>query len=574
MSQQVISEAMSLCGDITQNITSDKLKALEDRAQLLTSESDLDRARPQEHRLQQLQRRHQLRYHLDYSAHNQLYLGHDDIDRCDQHLELDEIILLSTGNLKYASCVFLNNCNIGDKGCEILAGGFADCKSLKRLALRANAISDVGAKHLAKVSISLQSLDLSYNRIGDHGAIVLAKSLQNLPGLETLDLRYNFIGDEGAIALAKSIRIPDLRIWNYKISQSGADSIHSHNPAIDEPFGILILHPDVEMSILANNIQESPEQSNIIVLISDNMLSNKDSIKIIEHCHNLQSLIMHHCIHHDVKALADGLKHCTSLRTLNLSDNSICDDGCKGLADGLKHCTSLRTLNLSYSSIGNDGVKALADELKHCTSLQTLNLAQNYISNDGVKVLADKLKLCTSLQTLNLSANGIGNDGVKALADGLKHCTSLQTLNLSYSSIGNDGVKALADKLKYCTSLQTLDLSANDIGNDGVKALADGLKHCTSLQTLNFAQNYIGNDGVKALADELKHCTSLQILDLSANDIGNDSVKALADGLKHCTSLQRLILSKNDITDTDYIRAIVNQLEHCTIVDNYSLWGH
>ena len=544
MSQQVISKATSLCGDITQNITSDKLKALEDRAQLfcmdapndMWSQSDLHHQEHQlvrhQHQHHRHQHRHRLLGFLDYdmdtdycmslNPHN---LGPADIDRCNQHLKLDEIILLSTSNLKYASCVFLNNCKIGDKGCEILAGGLADCTSLKHLALSANAISDVGAEHLAKVSIALQSLDLSYNRIGDPGAIVLAESLQNLPGLEALDLRCNLIGDEGAITLAKSIKIPKLRIWNYKISQSGADSIHSHNPAVDEPFGILILNykiiSNVERSILANNIQESPEKSNIIIIVLIGyMLSNKDSIKIIEHCHNLQSL------------------------TIHLSYPTDPTDRIKALADGLKHCTSLQTLNLSRSRIGDDGIKALAEGLKHCTSLQTLNLSDNCIVD--VKALADGLKNCTSLQRLDLSDNSIGNDGVKALVDQLKHCTSLQTLDLSRSRMGDDGIKALAEGLKHCTSLQTLDLSDNCIVD--VKALADGLKNCTSLQTLNLSDNSIGNDGVKALADQLKHCTSLQTLDLSDNIINcGVGIEALADGLKHCTNLQTLNLLGNNM---------------------------
>ncbi len=49
-----------------------------------------------------------------------------------------------------------------------------------------------------------------------------------------------------------------------------------------------------------------------------------------------------------MKALADGLRHCSSLQTLNLDQNTIGADGAKALADGLKHCSSLQTLNLYY----------------------------------------------------------------------------------------------------------------------------------------------------------------------------------------------------------------------------------
>ncbi len=37
------------------------------------------------------------------------------------------------------------------------------------------------------------------------------------------------------------------------------------------------------------------------------------------------------------------------------------------------------------NSIGTDGANALADNLKHCINLQTLNLSSNSIGADGAK---------------------------------------------------------------------------------------------------------------------------------------------------------------------------------------------
>ena len=70
------------------------------------------------------------------------------------------------------------------------------------------------------------------------------------------------------------------------------------------------------------------------------------------------------------------------------------------LAEGLKCCTNLQTLNLSYNSIGSDGAVALAEGLKCCTNLQTLNLGDNSIGSDSSVALAEGPKCCTNLQTL------------------------------------------------------------------------------------------------------------------------------------------------------------------------------
>ena len=263
-----------------------------------------------------------------------------------------------------------------------------------------------------------------------------------------------------------------------------------------------------------------------------------------------------------VKALADGLKHCPNLQTLDLGHNSIGDDGAKALADCLKHCPNLQTLDLRYNSVGDNGAKALADGLKHCPNLQTLDLWYNSVGDDGAKALADGLKHCPNLQTLDLRSNSIGDDGAKALADGLKHCPNLQTLKLGFNSVGDNDAKALADGLKHCPNLQTLDLRSNSIGDDGAKALADGLKHCPNLQTLDLRSNSIGDDGAKALADGLKHCPNLQTLKLGFNSVGDNDAKALADGLKHCPNLQTLDLRSNSIGD-DGAKALADSLKHC-----------
>ena len=102
--------------------------------------------------------------------------------------------------------------------------------------------------------------------------------------------------------------------------------------------------------------------------------------EVVEASKNYTNLNIIHIIrcqvyaNHKGKSIADGLKHCRNLMTLNLKQNSLCADGCNVLADGLKHCNNLLTLNLKQNSIGGEGAKAIADGLKYCSNLQTLDL--------------------------------------------------------------------------------------------------------------------------------------------------------------------------------------------------------
>ena len=95
-----------------------------------------------------------------------------------------------------------------------------------------------------------------------------------------------------------------------------------------------------------------------------------------------------------------------------------------------------------------------------------LELSNNSIDDDGAKAIAESLKVNTVLTRLILGGNSIGDDGAKAIAEALKDNTVLTKLSLQGDSIGVDGAKAIAEALKVNTVLTTLHLSFNSIGDN------------------------------------------------------------------------------------------------------------
>ena len=243
--------------------------------------------------------------------------------------------------------------------------------------------------------------------------------------------------------------------------------------------------------------------------------------------------------------LVEGIKYLTSLETLNLGRNKIGKDGAVALTGGIKNLTSLKELVLENSAIGDKGAAKLVQGIKHLNSLETLNLARNEIGYDGVVALAGGIKNLTSLKRLDLSFNRIGGGSAAKLVEGIKHLTSLETINLAGNIIGIDGIVALTGGIKSLTSLKTLDLSRSDMGDRGAAKLAEGMKNVTSLETLNLAGNRIGDDGVAALAGCIKSLTSLKTLDLSHNKIGDSGAAKLAESIEHFNSLETLNLASN-----------------------------
>ena len=490
----------------------------------------------------------------------------------DHPFELNELEILSNSIKRFSCCTNLifTNCKIGDN-----VGALKSLTLLESFDISVNSISDSGAITVAENlqhCTTLQSLNMSFNNIGDSGATAIAKKLIYLTKLRELNLSYNQIGDEGAIAIASAAKdcdsIEKLYLWNQRITEAGASTVSSLKTDVELEVHVLNLTKTVLTAFDALRSAINFDSSKI-KFVNFKCLNDQEyiikALAYLKQLKNIEKLNFNCCNFNmdGIKALADGLVHCTNLHTLNLGRNSINADDAKALADSLVHCTNLHTLDLGSNGIGTDGAKALADSLMHCTNLHNLHLSMNSIGTDGAKALADCLKHHTNLQTLYLSSNNIGSDGAKALADCLKHHTNLQTLHLDSNNIGSDGAKALADCLKHHTNLQTLYLSSNNIGSDGAKALADCLKHHTNLQTLHLDFNNIGSDGAKALADCLKHHTNLQTLHLDFNNIGSDGAKALADCLKHHTNLQTLDLYSNNI-GSDGAKALADCLKHHT----------
>jgi len=92
-----------------------------------------------------------------------------------------------------------------------------------------------------------------------------------------------------------------------------------------------------------------------------------------------------YCNSNGIKSInIDNTQFPKHLIYLSLSRNSISADGCRGLAKLLQGGgATLSMLRLSHNKINDEGVKILADALQSNTSLKTLDLKENDISDQG-----------------------------------------------------------------------------------------------------------------------------------------------------------------------------------------------
>lgn len=115
---------------------------------------------------------------------------------------LEGLVLALAKNTHIASLVFLNNF-LSEEQLRLI--GAIECKSLRKLTVQNNNISDAGLTALLEIS-TLQLVNFSYNGIGDAGA----KRLAQHPSIIHVDVAFNLIGNDGITALISSSKLQTL----------------------------------------------------------------------------------------------------------------------------------------------------------------------------------------------------------------------------------------------------------------------------------------------------------------------------------------------------------------------------
>ncbi|KAF7690007.1 hypothetical protein HF521_011811 [Silurus meridionalis] len=305
---------------------------------------------------------------------------------------------------------------------------------------------------LRELHLTVNTLDLSWNKLEDSGVKRLSALLEN-PECKVKGLRLGGCGvsDEGCAALASALRsnpshLRDLDLsWN-KVGDSGVKFLSA--------------------------VLENPHCKLEILRLCDCGVSD-------EGCAALAS------------ALRSNPSH---LRDLNLSGNKVGDSGVKCLSAVLEnpHC-KLEILRLYNCGVSDEGCAALASALRSNPShLRDLDLDGNKVGDSGVKFLSAVLENShCKLEKLWLEQCGVSDEGCAALATALRSNPShLRDLDLTENKVGDLGVKFLSAVLEnpHC-KLEILWLWDCEVSDEGCAALTSALRSNPShLRELNLTE--------------------------------------------------------------------------------------
>ena len=270
-----------------------------------------------------------------------------------------------------------------------------------------------------------------------------------------------------------------------------------------------------------------------------------------------------------------------TITLLDLRDNLVCPTGAHHLSAALtKISCRLKTLNLHNNRLEDEGAWRLAQALDHNKTLTCLDLGRNNLVTETVTQPRTDTALpspfATRPEAISTASRGGSSDRpamrlIRRLAEALEKNSSLLDLSLYRNFIGATAGRHLAEALgsKYAAAsavstsgamqgrggcqyvgnktLMTLNLYGNDLGDRGAEALAMALRVNATLTHVHLGGNEITCKGCVKIGQALDWNNRLQRLYLTSNRIRCRGAKRLAVSLMRNKSLKVVFVDWNKI---------------------------
>ena len=250
------------------------------------------------------------------------------------------------------------------------------------------------------------------------------------------------------------------------------------------------------------------------------------------------------------------------------------------IVKSLTNHAALTSLNLSGNSLKDDGCVAIkAFFASAACQLLSLSLVENQITCRGATRLADALRVeCAGsqhLEELHLACNDIGSKGCEALAASIREHPKLKVLDLSQNKVlkfgvdedgyrlpdSNQGLAALLSSLEAAPALHTCllnDCAIVDLPQAITSALAR-----MKLVHFSISENRFGDAGGALVAEGLARNHSLERFDISQCAIANSmSQIAVAVGNHKKLTHVKLAQGQWDV----YGCGIIEAVKHNTVL--------
>ena len=352
-------------------------------------------------------------------------------------------------------------------------------------------------------------VDLTENYLGINSVSFLGNILQNFDRISRINLSKNNLGDSGVEILINSIQnsisLISLNISSNDITSKGGEIIFKK---------------------MVN--QQSLLDFNISTIEGSNKHRNRlTSIGI-------QDIVLY-------------LKNNFIIEFLNLSGNSIKNEGFVLLCKGLNENKSLNSLKISQNEIGEKGIVQGLRFIKSIVGrLTILDISKNKIMNEGLITLTNKLKVFPNLYSLNISNCGFEFEGFKYLVKFLQYNRKIEILNVSGNKLRSKDFDLIKPYFGFL-GLKSLNMSKCSLSDESTYELGECIEENCTIKRLNISGNEITDDGFRTFSKLFSKNLMMEYFDCSSNFLTDAGIKTLIKSLEINTSLKSLNLYDNQL---------------------------
>ena len=340
---------------------------------------------------------------------------------------------------------------------------------------------------------------------------------------------------------------------------------------------------DLGVEILVNSLKNT--NSLLYLNLSSNSITHKGGQNIFNSFINQQSIIdlnlsslegsnRNRITGLGMQDIPIYLNHNYFIEKLNLSGNSIRNEGFILICQGLQKNQTLQSLDISNNSINEKGVKKgfeIISTYKLLGSIINFNISNNPLTNTGLEIIASNLKYLPNLVSLNISFCGFDFKGLQIILKTIQHMKKMDNLNVAGNNFKSDNLFALKEYFAVF-GIRYLNMSRCLLGDRGGYYIGECLSVNDTLKYLNLSANNISDLGFKGIATIFKFNKCLEYFDCSCNFISNNSAREFFKNLESNITLKSVNFHDNQLND-EICGDIMNTLEinSCLIHINLSV---
>ena len=225
------------------------------------------------------------------------------------------------------------------------------------------------------------------------------------------------------------------------------------------------------------------------------------------------------------KMLSEYVGNSTSLKTLILSGNRVCNTGAKHIFMGVIKGGSLSSFEITHNQIASEPERIIKEEINdmpanvitNCKSLKRLDIGDCKLSHRGLKLLADAIKESTSLEFFGFSGFKCTNNTGKVLLKAIEENKSIRELDLRNREVPIDYYPSIINIIKT-KGLHFINLGGAFINDFNVsKDLLEAIENSTTLTDVIIGRCGFQDNIAPFVLNIIKKNSNIVRLDLSYN---------------------------------------------------------